>query len=215
MEITKLKIKNYRSGFVLLFAVTLASILLAIAIGVSNVALKEVNFSTSARSSSEAIFSADTLVECALYYDRGDLDRFRWPNPGGTISCGTSANITPAISGNATAWSYIFPATFGSAGGNCAVLTISKDASSPPVVNTTIVSKGYNIGDASCNSSSQSRTERELLVYYGISAGAPPPPRRLPLRLPHHHLHLQPLSAPVGQPAPPLASISAPPTPIA
>ena len=47
------KIKKNR-GFVILFAVTLSSILLAIALGVANIALKEIRFGTSAKDTNEA-----------------------------------------------------------------------------------------------------------------------------------------------------------------
>ncbi|KKR62535.1 MAG: hypothetical protein UU01_C0006G0036 [Parcubacteria group bacterium GW2011_GWA2_40_37] len=40
------KIKKLKSGFVILFAVTLSALLLSIAIGVTNIAFKELRFGT-------------------------------------------------------------------------------------------------------------------------------------------------------------------------
>ena len=62
--------KNKERGFVILFAVTLSSIILSIALGVANIALKEASFSTSARSTNNAFLAADTGAECALFHDR-------------------------------------------------------------------------------------------------------------------------------------------------
>ena len=62
------KIKKDR-GFVLLFAVTLAAIFLSIALGISQVALKENNFSTSAVDTNNAFFAADSGAEQVLYND--------------------------------------------------------------------------------------------------------------------------------------------------
>src|SRR3989344_7044972 len=173
MKIKELKKKR---GFVLLFAVTLVSILLAIAMGISNIALKEENFSTSAENSSDAIFAADTIAECALYYDRGDIDRFKWPDSGTPITC-ASGTGTPAVSGDASSWAYDFTiAGFGS-NNACAKLNISKSGSSP--YTTVVTSRGYNIGDGACDSTDPNRTERELeLTYSGNppGSGSPPPP---------------------------------------
>ena len=38
--------KYYKNGFVILYAMVISSILLAITLGVLNIALKEINFST-------------------------------------------------------------------------------------------------------------------------------------------------------------------------
>src|SRR3989338_6549604 len=71
-----LKKSKKNKGFVLLFAVTLSSILLAIALGVSNVAFRELRFSTNARSTNDAFFAADTGIECALNYDKSPGSSF-------------------------------------------------------------------------------------------------------------------------------------------
>ena len=63
--------KNTKNrGFVILFAVTISSILLALAIGVANIALKEVKFNTSAKDTNNAFFAADTAIEYALFQDK-------------------------------------------------------------------------------------------------------------------------------------------------
>jgi len=57
-------------GFVILFVVTLSSILLAIALGAANIALKEIKFGTSAKDTNNAFFAADTGAELALFNDK-------------------------------------------------------------------------------------------------------------------------------------------------
>lgn len=149
-------------GFVILFAVTISAILLAIALGVSNIALKELNFSTSAKNANDAFLAADTGAECALYYDKASIDRFSSTNSGSSITCGTST-VTPSFSGNATLWSYDFSiSNFNS----CAYVTISKDNTAPPAT-VKIVSKGYNAGILPlCTSFSTTRVERQLEISY-------------------------------------------------
>src|SRR3989344_9100858 len=88
--------KGFRSGFVILFAVTLSSILLSVALGVANVALREVGFSTSARDSSDAFLAADTGAECALFYDKLSSSSFPIEGPAVAISC-ASYEIMPTF----------------------------------------------------------------------------------------------------------------------
>lgn len=60
---------NTQSGFVVLFTVLLASIMLAIAIGVGTIAFKEILLSKTAAEAGGAFLAADTGVECGLFQD--------------------------------------------------------------------------------------------------------------------------------------------------
>src|SRR3989344_7358348 len=126
------------TGFVILFAVTLSSILLAIALGVANIALKEVKFGTNARDTNNAFFAADTGIELALFNDK------------------SSSSIYPAPG----FWNFVLSG-LGSSGQGCAIVTVDKTV--PPA--TKIISKGYNDGGASCTQGSNS-VERQLEVNY-------------------------------------------------
>ncbi|MFZ3011457.1 MAG: hypothetical protein WA060_00430 [Minisyncoccia bacterium] len=137
-----------RRGFVILFAVTLSSILLAIALGVANISLKEIKFSTSAEITNEAFFAADTAIERVLYNDRSGFTSYP-PTPGAERS-----------------WSETITGV-GSTGAGCAKVTITKNNINIAIpVRTMIISRGYNIGDASCNSTNPNRVEREIEVNY-------------------------------------------------
>ena len=152
--------KGFRSGFVILFAVTISSIILAIAHGDANIALKEVKFSTDARETNNAFFAADTGVECALFNDKSTSTSFLSIGSSGTVQC-LGGNI--ALKGSFPAWDFIVPG-LGSTGQSCAKVSVTKIGSSPTV--TTIVSKGYNKGDSLCISSDSDRIERALIVSY-------------------------------------------------
>src|SRR3989344_2360391 len=95
------------AGFVILFAVTLSSILLAIALGVANIALKEIKFSTSARDTNDAFFVADTGAECALFYDKLSGSSFPIDGVGApaSITC-ASTDIPVSFSGTSNTGSY-------------------------------------------------------------------------------------------------------------
>lgn len=135
------KLKKNR-GFVILYAVTLSAILLSIALGVANIALKEIKFSTSAKDTNEAFFAADTGIEQVLYNDKTP-DTY----PAG------GDKVTVDIVG------------LGSAGQGCVIVTIDKITDPAKAVFT---SKGYNNGGgggANCQPSVNA-VERELEVTY-------------------------------------------------
>ena len=137
-----------KKGFVILFAVTISSILLSIALGVASVAFRELKFGTSARDSNDAFFAADTGAEYALVHDKS-----------------ASSSYVPAPGTNQS-WSFVVSG-LGSLGSSCAKVTVSKDTTTnPPYTYSTIISKGYNVGDALCDSSSSNRVEREIKLNY-------------------------------------------------
>ena len=140
------KIKKDR-GFVILFAVTISSILLAIALGVANIALKEVKFGTSAKDTNNAFFAADTGIEAVLLKDKPPANNY--PPP---ITDGVQQTWTEFVSG------------LGSLGTSCARIDITKtNVLNSSNTTTTVISKGYN--NASCTQGSNS-IERELQVNY-------------------------------------------------
>ena len=57
-------------GFTLLIAVLTASVLLAVGFAIYNIVSKELIFSSTGRESQFAFYSADSGIECALYWDK-------------------------------------------------------------------------------------------------------------------------------------------------
>ena len=142
-------IKNNK-GFVILFAVTISAILLSIALGVANIALKEVKFGTSARDTNDAFFAADTGIEYALFHDKPSVNSYPYT----------------LLPGNIQTYSNIIVSGLGSVGASCAIVSIKKDNTNPLIISTTIIAKGYNIGDALCDSTNSDRIEREIRTIY-------------------------------------------------
>lgn len=171
-----IKISKFKNnGFVLLYSITLAAILLAIALGVANVAEKEIKFGTSARDTSGAFLAADTGVECAIFHDKSDENVFPVEGHETSVNCGGSVqqiDFTDTITGGI--YTFILQG-LGEGGAGCAKVSLEKDnVSDPALTKTTITSKGYNKGDAECEQAGV-RVERELkVVYYG---GNPQPPQ--------------------------------------
>jgi hypothetical protein len=154
MVTKKTKINN--EGFALLFVMVLVSIILAISIGVTDIALNEVNFSTSAQSTNDAFFAADTGAECALYWDKGLTVNDPFP---ASITCN---NKPMAVSSGA-----FTILGLGNTGQACAIVTISKNpAAVSPASPTTVISKGYNNGGTGLCGDTPNYVERELDVTY-------------------------------------------------
>jgi len=165
-----------RSGFVILFAITLSAILLSIALGVANVSFKEIKFGTSAKDTNEAFFAADTGAECAFVNDKSTGNSFVSSGGTGNIQC---LGTTISLSGSSPVWSFVLSG-LGPQGKGCAKVTVDK-TSSP----TQITSNGYNNGSGSGTCIPGANTiERELLSTYEASptplvcvptAGSPTP----------------------------------------
>ncbi len=138
------KSKLSGSGFVMLFAVTLSALVLAIALGVTNIALKEIKFSTSAKDANDAFFAADTGIEFVLFEDK---DSSNYP---------PDTDVVIEIAG------------LGDAGQGCAKVNMIK---APDGSATKIISKGYNIGGnvqaGTCDPNTNTNAvERQIEVNY-------------------------------------------------
>lgn len=134
------EIKKLKSGFVILFAVTIAAILLSIALGVANISLKEIKFGTNARDTNDAFFAADTGLECALVNDKSTSTIFV-SSPAGFMKClGGNVTVTKIAD---SFWTFKL-AGLGSANG-CAIVTVDKTLSLDPD-NYIFTSKGYSNG---------------------------------------------------------------------
>jgi hypothetical protein len=174
MIIKKTKRNN---GFALLFVIVISSIILAIALGVTEIALNEVNFSTSGQATNDAFFAADTGAECAMYWDSPTTAYNAFvnpPSPSVEMSCaGTDFIPAPALvplQADSTcdystgSWSFSIK-NLGSSNNACVNVVVGKGntISTPSVPCTKIISQGYN--NANCTSQANT-VERELDVNY-------------------------------------------------
>jgi hypothetical protein len=161
------KKSSTQNGFVVLFAVVLSSILLAITIGIANVSVREIQFSTEAKDTNSAFFAADAGAECAFYNDKATVNSF--PETGGpsTITC---LGNTITLNGAFPSWNFIVSG-LGNDGKACAKVVVNKSSGSNPT--TSVVSKGYNIGgDGTCSAIGVNLVERELEATF-ISESIP------------------------------------------
>lgn len=154
------------SGFVILFAVVISSIILSITLGVANVTLKEIKFGTSAKETNYSFFAADTGIECALFNDKPPT-AFPLPGPSTGVACASSL---PTFVGDSNSGTYTFYVVgLGTTSTNCAKVTVLKTKSGTDVL-TTAIAKGYNVDGSydDCNLSTlnASRIEREIEVNY-------------------------------------------------
>ena len=137
----KVKIQKNR-GFVILFAMMISSIILMIALGVTNIATNEIKFSSSAKNTNDAFFAADTGAECALMNDKSTGTSFPVGTQEGEQNVSCSGNSIKTIKIN-NSWTFdivSFESTW------CAKVKVSKETLENNLVRTTIISKGYNIG---------------------------------------------------------------------
>lgn len=158
-----------QSGFTLFIALIVSSLLLAIGFSLSTIILKQLVFSNSGKESQLAFYAADSGAECALYWDRKDVQgytiaegAFATSTDFKDIFCGTGGPNTPATaqvgsfskenSVDGLSATTTFYADYSDLSNPthkaCAKVTVSKwfDLNNEiPVEHTRIDSRGYNV----------------------------------------------------------------------
>jgi Tfp pilus assembly protein PilX len=158
-------------GYTLLFAMIVASIVLALGVSLLTISRKEFALSSSATQSTNAFYAADSGIGCAEYWDNNGAFSTSTFVLGTQVQCSynfiintpASSTVTMAptpgdVSGqdcsNASC-TFTFYAPFstdGTSNKSCAYVTIDKHyapnlvVSDPTYRYTTITSRGYNIG---------------------------------------------------------------------
>ena|SRR3989344_578193 len=140
-----------KQGITLLLAIFIGSLALTLGIGVFTLVYGELGFSGTSKDSLVAFFSADSGIECALYWD---IRQNAFATS--TTSNITCDNDTATVGGSSGFSSFVI--TFSD--GSCTTVTVAKGAQ------TTITSLGQNLGDSSCRSVSNRVVQRGLEVSY-------------------------------------------------
>jgi len=157
-------------GFVLIFAILLATVILTIGIAVLDISVRQVMFTGSGRDSSLAFYAADAALECTLYQDMigEDFKDDHIGTNGSTMQCENLAisnrvvNCSDPVQNKTCIWS--IEVNF--SGSTCAHVLITKDFDATGIVtSTTVRASGYN---TTCPSSGPSakRLERGLQASY-------------------------------------------------
>jgi len=166
-----------RRGFVLLFTIVLTAIILSVALGLSNISLREFTFSTSTKATGEAFYAADVGVECAIYWDLtpaqlsggGQGDPFENESID-TFCAGVEVDLNTGTGELLDPWVFSIQ-SLGVSGQGCAQVSVTKNTSDPFFPITHVVSKGYNVGKPAtlgdpCDLSNPGIVERQLEVDY-------------------------------------------------
>jgi hypothetical protein len=184
MKNQKSKIKDQKSktrGFVALFTVLIAGIVLAMAIGIASVTYKELVLSSEARDANIAFFAADTGAECGLYWDIGQNVFNNNGQP--SINC---VGDSPSISDNYPIYEFEFSPTADLL--TCTIVTINKqhDPNNDPTATfTRVTARGFNapctgslmapVGSRTIERSVSATYPNPVIVLPPGGGGQPPP----------------------------------------
>ena len=145
-----------KSGFVLLLAMLVSSLLLSIGLAVFNITIKQVTLASAGRESQFAFYVADTGIECALY----------WDIQHGAFAVSSASDImcneqTFSVGGSGfdvpMTFTINFPPDL-----YCAIVSVTKTDLGGGATRTIIESRGYN----TCDTSNTRRVERAIRVRY-------------------------------------------------
>jgi type II secretory pathway pseudopilin PulG len=181
---------NTTSGFTLLFSILVATMVVAIGATIISIAIRQTILSGTSRESQYAFYAANTVLECAYYWDTVDLEEFEgkfvFPAPDtddglidsndqSIVTC-SGVNIITGAENDNNAWVQNLgngETTFYLKITNqvsltdipsyayCAEATVKKE-NDGRVIKTTIEAKGYN----TCDITNPRRVERGLIQYY-------------------------------------------------
>ncbi|MCX6739117.1 MAG: hypothetical protein NT098_03650 [Candidatus Parcubacteria bacterium] len=188
--------KENTRGFLMMYAILFITVVLTIAMGILDIALKQFSISSINRESSRALYAADAGLECVLYGDQfqqlfattTDPDRTIIPINMGTtglkkdaspVCANNSIDIytpdtnPPARGKHSLVWSDYpyengFKLTFGQGADLvCATVTVTKTLlPNGSLSQTTIDSRGYNTTCPPDQELRMPRVERGLTAFY-------------------------------------------------
>lgn len=149
-------------GFVALFTVLLVSVILAMALGIASISLKEIVLSASAGEGSKAFYAADSGIECGLYLQRlGYLADSSVIN----LRCNGSLLQNPTYSTEEYASDvHKFNVPFGENNELCANIIVRSGITNEINHTVSIESKGSNMPCGEYNN--PKRVERSVRVTY-------------------------------------------------
>ncbi len=161
------------SGYAVMFAVILVSIISLISIGLSNTTLKQMMLASGAKDSQLAFYESDMAMECALYADNQTpylIDILNPLPPVTSFYCGLNKNGNPflveisyTLSGLDVTYNLDPASSVGTSLDPCFRIIINKDNTTDPNRTiTTIKANGYN----TCNLTSNRTVERTIEVSY-------------------------------------------------
>lgn len=149
--------KNQK-GFVALFTVLLVSVILAMAIGIASISLKEIVLSASASDGNKAFYAADSGIECALYFEAQNPAPETFMN---NLNCNGNSNPPVTISDDPEIYEFEMP--FGENNELCASLKVERGIIGEPY-SVRIESRGSSVP---CDDDSNpKKVERSIRVTY-------------------------------------------------
>lgn len=148
--------KNYKKGISLLIAVLLSSVALLFSFAVSKIALREIILAQAGRDSQVAFYASNNGVECALFWDlKHGTFNATTTNSTGDIECNEqtfNGTWSDCPDGGDITWcrSAIVPSDdeflldYQEASGPRFIIEVRKEGTTEGVVETTVISRGYN-----------------------------------------------------------------------
>jgi hypothetical protein len=148
--IKKIDIKSKQSGFVILFAMIISTIILILGSGIFSIAYKEALLQTGGTDTLNALYAADAGMDCAFYLDSAVLPAVYDCNAGTATATGVGSifsaiNANPPTAGNPV--SVDFRLKYPNK--TCSHITVSRILKPLPAphIETKIYSQGYNVCD--------------------------------------------------------------------
>ena len=159
---------NNKNGFTLFYAMLVSSVLLAIGLSIFNIVLKDFRLSAAARDSHFSFYSADSGVECALFYDfENGFPTSTSPSPSTVYCSGENRAIVSGLCPTKTDCSrrHSFTVTFPETP-YCARVDVFKFETGRTEIESRGYNFGYDLGQDNCSVHNPNKVERAIRVTY-------------------------------------------------
>lgn len=171
-------LQKNQKGFVILFTIIIATIILMIGLGIFSVATRQTVLSGTAREAQYAFYAADAGVECALFADGLLTGAITYTNTSDPFDCGASIL---SVDGDGVSDPYTFDVDISNdpADRSCAHVTVFV----VPGQRKRVIAQGYNMCTTALlpDTKNPLLTERVLNTTYDYGSGPSVAPTGTPI----------------------------------
>ena len=161
--------RTTQGGFAIFYTMITMGILLIIMFLISNLVLNQIQFSITLKSSQEALFAANSGLECALYHDiyfakfKTGIQEVDDAVSNRNFTCAGQSFTSSNVSEVADTTTYKSRFEFDVSGQTCVTVEVFKVRSGNTPQGTLIQSFGQD----GCGAGAGQKTERAIRVFYG------------------------------------------------
>lgn len=151
---------NNQQGFVILFTILITAVIFTMGLGIYSIAIRQTILSSTAREATQAFYSADAGIECALLAESQEIITLAAGGSSGTVTCNNQSILIDGIGGTVEP----FEVTVGA---GSETVCASVNVFTGPAARR-LIARGFN-EECPTGANNPRLVERDLDITYAIS----------------------------------------------